>query len=141
MSSDSAALQALARIEAGQDHIRTDLGNLKQDQNRLRETAARIEKETTQGFGEVNASLATVSERLEGHMRDDDRRFSDVQEDVTRAHRKIGGTTSYGGEAVSGVHHPEHMSGPRKAGIIGGILAGLSALGTWLAAHLGGGGS
>ena len=139
---DHATHAALARIEAGQGYIQTELRELKDEQVRIRDHVGRIADEQTRGFGAAHTQIAQVQERLDGHMRDDDRRFDDARDDITRAHRKIGGVTTYGedGSAKGSGKRPAVEAG-KKAAWITGILSGLGALGAWIAEHLKGGGS
>lgn len=151
MADDARTLELLGEIRGGQNAINRELATIRGRVDDLAGTASRIETETTRGFGETSESIARVEEQLEAHIREDDRRFVEVKEDTTRAHRKIGslagapaggggGMTSYGenGQPIGMVR--DEMTPAKKGGIIGGILAGLSAAGYWLASHMSGSG-
>ncbi len=75
---EGAILTALGELKAGNDYTRETLVEIKTEQREQNSTSRRIESE-----------IATQGERLSGHMTEDDRRFVELGEDITRAHRKI----------------------------------------------------
>lgn len=131
-------LELLGEIKGGQEHFKETIGEIREHQAKIVDTAQRIENETTRGFGEVRIALARAEERLEAHEREDERRFANHKSEIDRAHRKIGGVTAYptDGGAAHGTVQKEPMKPAAKAGWITGILTGLGALGAWLADHL-----
>jgi hypothetical protein len=139
---NAAAMAALGRIEANLGHVQDTLGDQKRELTTVRESTTRIEQETTVGFGEIRTAQATMSEKLDGHIQLDDTKFADVEADISRAHAKLGRLapavmTNFGGDTLP-PQPAEGMSRAKQGGILGGILAGLGALGTALASWLGG---
>ena len=140
--SDDQTNAALARIEAGLGFVGQTIAEVKSDSEKHRIALNRVEQETTRGFGDVKGHIARIEERLGNHITDDDRRFVALQEDVTRAHRKIGGATRYPGESgeASGVVRDDDSKTVKRVGFVGliGAATGLIyALTEWVKAKLG----
>jgi hypothetical protein len=114
MPDDSQTLYLLGEIKGGQDAMKDELVVIREHQDDLRASTERIE-----------STQALFGERLDGHMRDDDRRFDDHRTDIDRAHAK-----------ATKAQHSGGLSKSQKRTLFGGIGAGLSAAGWWIANHL-----
>lgn len=117
----------LGKILAGQEHIRGELEQQRDETRRVADSLARVENETTRGFGRIDASLATVTTGFEAHRTETDRRFEEQQGDIDRAHDRITNLSAKGEPGDTG-------SGRRRGGLIAGAGgAGVTAfvLGMW----------
>ncbi len=117
---DPETYKLLGEIKGGQDAIQTMLGQHRKAIDSAVSAIHEVHQETTQGFGDTKAQIATINTKLEGQ-----------KEDINRSHSKIE-TLSAICRAACPIEN-ESMSRGKQAGIVTGILTGLAALGTYLA--------
>lgn len=111
----------LGKIVEGQKHIVAEQERQRTETTRVADAVHQGQIETTMGFGEVNASIATINQSMVGHREETDRRFGEHREDIDRAHKKIADTNKTVAESGGG-------SSIKRDGTIAGGSAGFVML-------------
>jgi hypothetical protein len=130
---DEDTIRMLGEIKGGQDAIQVRLDRQEAAIDVTTRSIHEVHTETTLGFGDVKATLTGVHERFDAHVRDNERSFNSQSNELARVYKKVCECRRDHGLDESKLRR-------KQVGIIGGVLTGLAAAGTWLANHLSSGG-